>query len=308
MTRRWGWAAAALLVAGTSAGCGHEPGAVAGQGWVQVWEDTFDYASLDEMDDVWELNPPFSTWFDGEVQLLANPADTDPSNGIDRMARIRTGPFQTRGDGGVDWAMISTNGPRREGVEPNYPDARSFRGPLYVEAFVRYTEDRHVTPAFWLFSARKNELWQEEACSTPPLPRELTAEWDIMENGWRAGATASHFFSAVHRNTANGSAGDWCGLPDESIESGPTDLPVTLGDWHLWAGHWRADGQLCTYLDEALVTCQPAYDSFAQPMVIQFSIAQIPTAWCEGDPGGCPPVPDELVMDISNVRVLQPPP
>ena len=306
MSKLLGLMAVLGLVAGV-AGCDHDPAAVRDQGWTEVWEDTFDYTSLDQMDDVWELNPPFSTYFPGEVQLMDNPADTDPSDGTDRMVRLRTGPFQTRSDGLWDWAMISTNGPRRTGTEPNYPDARSFQGPLYVEAWVRYTENRHTWPAFWMFSARKNELWPGESCSSPPLPQELTAEWDIMENGYSAGETSSHFFTAIHRNTSDGTADGWCGIPDVQRTDSQQMPGTTLGDWHLWGGHWRTDGQLCTYLDDELLNCEPAYDSFDQPLVVKFSMARIPTAWCSGDPGGCPPLPGELVLDISNVRVLEPP-
>jgi hypothetical protein len=80
-----------------------------------------------------------------------------------------------------------------------------------------------------------------------------------------------------------------------------------LGNWHLWGGYWRADGQLCTYLDDVLLHCDAAYDSFDQPLVVVFDIARIPTEWCADDPGGCPPLPRELTLDISNVRVLKPP-
>jgi hypothetical protein len=294
------------LIAGLAA-CDHDPAPIQGQGWTEVWEDTFDYASLDQMDDVWELSPPFSLYFPGEVQLMNNPADTDPSDGTDRMVRLRTGPFQAHADGRWDWAMISTNGPRRASPEPNYPNARSFQGPLYVEAWIRYTENRHTWPAFWMFSARKNELWPNESCSSPPRPNELTAEWDIMENGWHSGDTTSRFAMGVHRNTTDNTPDGWCGIPDTQVQEIQQVPGTTLGDWHLWAGYWRPDGQLCTYLDDELLHCEPSYDSFDQPLVIQFDIARIPTAWCAGDPGGCPPLPNELVLDVSNVRVLKPP-
>jgi hypothetical protein len=41
-------------------------------------------------------------------------------------------------------------------------------------------------------------------------------------------------------------------------------------------------------------------------MTINLDIARIPTAWCILDVGGCPPLPDELVMEVSSVRVLKP--
>lgn len=294
------------LVALTAA-CDHEPPALAGQGWVEVWEDTFDYPSVAAMGEVWELSPPYSAYTPGEVSLAANPDNPD-----DRIVRLRTGPFQAFPDGTWDWAHISTSGPRApQGSEPDYPDAQAWQGPLYAEAFVRYTEDRHTWPAFWMFSMHKIESWEpgpHDDCSTPPLPSELTAEWDIMENGWDSNDTTSHYSTSIHRNTPDGTADGWCGIPDTLIPHS-SDMPgQVLGNWHLWAGYWRADGQLCTYLDDAFIGCDPAPDSFVQPLAITFDIARIPTAWCAGDPGGCPPLPPELVLEVSNVRVLQPGP
>jgi hypothetical protein len=276
----------ALPLLSAIAACDHDPAPIAGQGWVEVWEDTFDYPSVAAMGDVWELN--------GNVTLATNPNDPD-----DQMVRLRTGPFQ-----GWNWTLISTAGPR-SASEPNYPDARAWQGPLYVEAYVRYTENRHTWPAFWMFSLHKIEAGPTDDCSSPPLPSELTAEWDIMENGWDSDDTSSHYFTDIHRNTMNAQI-DWCGVPDTTNRYAQDFPGKVLGDWHLWAGYWRPDGQLCTYLDDALIRCAPAPDSFAQPLVVTFDIARIPEDWC--NPGGCPPPPSELVMEVSNVRVLKPSP
>jgi hypothetical protein len=160
-----------------------------------------------------------------------------------------------------------------------------------------------------MFSLHKIEAGPTDDCSNPPLPSELTAEWDIMENGWAPNATTSRFSGATHRNTPDGTADGWCGVPDTLNQYFQDPAPgQVLGDWHLWAGHWRADGQLCTYLDDALIRCVPAPDTFVQPLVVTFDIARIPTDWCDDDVGGCPPLPSELVMEVSNVRMLKPSP
>lgn len=298
-------AATLLAVTATGAGCSRTPAPVEGLDWVVVFEDEFDYPSLLAMAAVWELSPPFATYHPGEVTLTANP--NQPG---DRIVRLTTGPFQAYGDGRWGLAQISTTGPRAPaGSEPDYPHARAWLGPLYVEAYIRYTENRHAWPAFWMFSLHKSESWEpgdHDNCSSPPLPWELSAEWDIMENGHAANAPLSGYFTAIHRNTPDGTANGWCGVPDRTSHHWQEMPGEVLGDWHLWAGYWRADGQLCTYMDERLLHCAPAPDSFLQPMTIQLDMARIPSAWCEGDIGGCPPLPPELVMEVSSVRVLKP--
>jgi hypothetical protein len=293
------------LVAATTVGCSRTPAPVEGQRWVVVWHDDFDYPSLGAMAQVWELSPPFATPHLGEVMLIDNPDMPD-----DRVVRLTTGPFQAFPDGNWDIAQISTAGPRApEGSEPDYPNARAWMGPLYVEATIRYTEDRHTWPAFWMFSLHKSESWEpggSDVCSTPPLPWELSAEWDIMENGHDPNAPLSNYFTDIHRNTPDGTANGWCGVPDTTNKHKQEFPGEVLGDWHVWAGYWRADGQLCTYMDERLLRCASSPDSFLQPMLINFDIARIPSAWCLLDIGGCPPLPAELMMEISNVRVLKP--
>jgi hypothetical protein len=303
--RRGAVIVASLLVATTAAGCGRTPAPVEGQDWVVVWEDSFDYPSVEAMGEVWQLSPPHATYHPGEVTLTANPDQPD-----DRIVRLTTGPFQAFDNGTWDIAQISTAGPRApQGSEPDYPDANAWLGPLYVEAYVRYTENRHTWPAFWMFSLHKVESWEtspHDECSSPPQPWELSAEWDIMENGFGVDATTSRYFSDIHRNTPDGTADGWCGVAD-STNKYSEDLPdgVVGGDWHLWAGYWRPDGQLCTYMDERLLRCGQAPDSFLQPMVLNFTIRRIPGAWCFFDTGGCPPLPSELTIEISHVRVLK---
>jgi hypothetical protein len=294
-----------LLAAATTTECSRTPEPVAGQNWVVVWQDEFDYPSLGAMAQVWELTPPFATPHFGEVMLTDN-----PNRPGDRVARLTTGQFQVTSNGNWDLAQISTAGPRApHGSEPDYPNARAWMGPVYVEATIRYTENRHAWPAFWMFSLHKAESWEPgggDACSDPPLPWELSAEWDIMENGHDPNATQSNYFTDIHRNTSDSTLDGWCGVPDSTNKYQQYFPGEVLGDWHTWAGYWRADGQLCTYMDGRLLRCAPSPDSFLQPMTINLDIARIPTAWCILDIGGCPPLPDELVMDVSSVRVLKP--
>jgi hypothetical protein len=298
--------AVALLAATTTAGCSRTPEPVDGQDWVVVWQDDFDYPSLGAMAQVWDLSPRYATAHFGEVMLTDNQSVPN-----DRVARLTTGPFQAFDDGSWDLAQVSTAGPRAlEGSEPDYPNARAWMGPLYVEATIRYTENRHAWPAFWMFSLHKIESWEPggggDACSDPPQPWELSAEWDIMENGHDANAASSRYFTDIHRNTYDGTLDGWCGVPDSTNKYEQVIPGEVLGDWHRWAGYWRPDGQLCTYMDGRLLRCAPSPDSFLQPMVINFTIARIPTAWCILDFGGCPPLPDELMMEVSSVRVLKP--
>lgn len=74
----------------------------------------------------------------------------------------------------------------------------------------------------------------------------------------------------------------------------------------MWSGLWTENpdgtGQMCVYLDEALIECEPTYDATAQPMVLNFGINVNPTC------NGCPPRPAEgLYLDIDWVRVLPKP-
>ena len=292
MRRRLGGVGVLVLGAAVLSAC-HPP---EDPNWTVVWQDEFDYASVADMGQVWELSPPWATYTPGEVQL-----SDDPSVPGGRMVHLRTDASMN-----WDWTLISTMGPRTPGSEPNYPSARSWQGPVYVEARVRYTENRHVWPAFWMFSHRKAELWPDEDCGPGAPPEKLTAEWDIMENGWQVGDTTSRFSTAVHRNTSDGDDG-WCGMPDQTSEFNqvmPASQP--LGGWHKWAGWWKADGSLCNYLDDVEIHCAPAFDSFVQPLAVIFDVNNILAEWCAGDPGGCPPLPDELTLDVAWVKVYKP--
>jgi hypothetical protein len=66
----------------------------------------------------------------------------------------------------------------------------------------------------------------------------------------------------------------------------------------VWADRCQ-DGGLCTYMDDALVHCTPAYDTAAQPMHLVFTIAYL------DDCAGCGPRPAELEMQVDWVRVWQ---
>ena len=296
------------VVAGMTA-CDRTPAPLQDQGWVEVWEDTFDYASVSELDDEWLIGSFDFTTSPGQVQLLPSPLQEG-----DRMVRLTT-------SAAFGWSManISTLGPKQT-AEPNFPLAESWQGPLYVEALIRYTEDPWALSSMFMYSHHKAEVFRPAGytCSTPPAPQELTPEWDIMENAWH-GHTTSQFDTTIHRNTVTSGGAWWCGVPDQDPSVGSprhyrAKVPAAdpLGNWHIWAGYWRADGQLCTYLDDQLLHCDAAFDSFDQPLAINLFTAKFPSPmwWCgrpPAYPAACPPQPSEITMDITNVRVLVPP-
>ena len=192
------------------------------------------------------------------------------------------------------WAYIASTGPRTD-MEPSYPFASAWEEG-YFEARLRYTDDPWAWPAFWLFSMAKTEAWPGEDCRT------LNAEWDIMENGIQnvdGSRPATHWsFTALHRNTTDGTSDGYCGIRDVQRTYGEHHPDKDLSDWHVWAGHWTED-EVCTYLDDVELTCMELYDSTHQPMHIVFSIDYLNRCI------GCPPRPPELMMQVDWVRVWQ---
>jgi hypothetical protein len=308
---RFGRLPAIVAVVGlvaTTAACDRVPAPLEGEEWVKVWEDGFDYTSVEDLADTWLIGSFDFPTAEGQVELLPSPLQEG-----DRMVRLTTSA-----EFGWSLANISTLGPKHS-TEPNFPQAQSWQGPLYVEALIRYTEDPWALSSMFMYSHHKAEVFRPAgyACSSPPLPQELTPEWDIMENAWH-GHTTSQFDTTIHRNTVTTGGAHWCGVPDLDPSVGsprhhrvkvPTSDP--LGGWHLWAGYWRPDGQLCTYLDDQLLHCDDAFDSFDQPLALNLFTRRLPAPmwWCGRPPqypDECPPQPAEVTMEITNVRVLMP--
>jgi beta-glucanase (GH16 family) len=196
---------------------------------------------------------------------------------------------------GHRWGYLASTGPRQDG-EPSYPFAHAWQEG-YFEARIRFTDSPWSWPAFWLFSLAKTEAWPDEDC------RRLIAEWDVMENGVEnADGTrpaSSWYFSALHRNTSDGTDDGYCGTPDEYLGTSRDFTGTDLSDWHVWSGLWTA-GELCTYLDGVEIQCMAPYDSTPQPLHLTLTMQYL--AQCDG----CPPRPAELEMQVDWVRVWQP--
>jgi hypothetical protein len=249
-----------------------EPRPIEDQGYELVFADTFDGTALDTS--VW-VTAPFGS-------------SLPPTVGYGVMTLSSTAAHD------YYWGNITSTGPRVDG-EPSYPFARTWQEG-YFEARIRYTNDPWAWPAFLLFSTAKAEAWPGEDCSR------LTSEWDIMENGVQNAdgrrPASTWFFSALHRNTDDGTPGGYCGQPDVQRTASRDYSWGDLSGWHVWGGLWTGD-RLCTYLDDVEIGCVEPYDTTAQPMHLTFTIQYL------GRCGGCPPRPSELVMQVDWVRVWQ---
>jgi Glycosyl hydrolases family 16 len=248
------------------------PGPIAGAGYGLAFNDEFGGSA-----------PNTSVW------------QTAPFGGA-LPATIRDGHLTITSTEANDymWGHVSSSGPRSEG-EPDYPQALSWQEG-YFEARLRYTDNPWSWPAFWLFSQHKAEAWPDEECS------QLTSEWDMMENGVQNGPgerpAGRWYFTALHRNTDNNTAGGYCDTPDEQ-RTYSTEVPgVDLADWHTWGGYWSAD-RMCTYLDGVELQCMEPYDTTAQPMQLIFTMQYL--SRCDG----CGPRPASLEMQVDWVRVWQ---
>jgi hypothetical protein len=247
------------------------PAPIIDEGYVMVYNDEFDGPTLDPL---WQQAP----W------------STGPEPGIANGSMVLTS--DSRGSG-----YAASTG-LRQSQEPNFPDARSWQYG-YFEARLRFTDNAWSWPIFWMFSMAKTEAWPQEIC---PPSGELTSEWNIMEGGLNNGdgsfPASRSVHSVLHRNTRNGSAGPWCDIADATRFDHHVSPDVNLAGWHVWSGLWTED-EVCLYLDNEEIGCEPPYDTTHQPMHIIFSIND------HGMCGGCPPRPAQLRMEVDWVRVWQ---
>jgi hypothetical protein len=283
-----------LLLGALIGGCG-EPGAIEGRGYRQVFADQFNYTSMAQMSEEWELYAPFTS--PPQAQSITFHTETGSTN---RYVRLMTGAFRN-----WEWTYISTAGTRRASPEPNYPDMKAWQGG-YFEARIRYTANEWVWPTFWLFSRQKTENWPNRVC--PPAAK-LVSEWDILDSGrfnvnhaW----ARDHYHGALHRNTPY--QGNWCGVADDQrIYTEERLAGMDLTQWHVWAGRWiqRWDGtgQMCNYVDDIEIGCHETYDTTSQPMVVNLAILNNGHLLCTGcaPPAGTP----NLYIDVDWVRVSQ---
>jgi len=260
-----------LIVSLALIGIACMPAPARDRGYELVFNDEFSGPTLNPL---WQQAP----WGTGPAPTLANGSMVLTSNSL--------------GDG-----YAASTGPRRSD-EPNYPGSRSWQYG-YFETRLRFTDSPWSWPIFWMFSMAKTEAWPEEIC---PPTGELTSEWNIMEGGlnnYDGSSPASRsVHSVLHRNTKNGSAGPWCDIADTTRFDHHVSPDVNLAGWHIWGGLWTAD-EVCLYLDNVEIDCQPTYDTTHQPMHIIFRISD------HGLCGGCPTRPSQLRMEVDWVRVWQ---
>ena len=247
------------------------PAPIFNQGYELAFQDEFDGPTLDPL---WQQAP----WSAG------------PPPGVANGSMVLTS--DSAGGG-----YAATTGPRRS-QEPNFPGARSWQYG-YFEARLRFTDNPWSWPVFWMFSMAKTEAWPQEIC---PPSGELTSEWNIMEGGLnnRDGSfpASRSVHSVLHRNTRNGSAGPWCDIADTTTSHHHVSSGVNLSGWHVWGGLWT-EGEVCLYLDDEEIGCEPTYDTTHQPMHIILSIND------HGMCGNCPAKPAQLRMEVDWVRVWQ---
>jgi beta-glucanase (GH16 family) len=258
------------LVAGACAG---PPPPIAEQDYRLVFSDEFNAASVNPF--VW-ATAPFGnslgpTVADGVMTIRSNAAND------------------------YYWGYLASTGPR-SAVEPSYANETAFQEG-YFEARIRFTDNRWIWPAFWLFSMAKSEAWPGEDCSR------LNAEIDIMENGIQGGdgshPASSWYYGNLHRNTTDHTWDGYCGQGDQVRPLSARAWPgVNLSQWHVWAARWTRS-EICTYLDGARIGCVTPFDSTPQPMHLTFSVQYL------GVCNGCGARPSELRMSVDWVRVWQ---
>jgi beta-glucanase (GH16 family) len=247
------------------------PPPIEDQGYELVFQDEFNATAVDPL---WATAP-----FGGSLPATV-------ANGVLKIT--------TTAANGYQWGYLAGTGARSTG-EPNYPRAKAWREG-YFEARIRFTDNPWSWPAFWLFSMAKTEAWPGENCA------HLNAEWDVMENGIPNSdgtrPASSWYFTALHRNTSDGTADGYCTTPDTQRIASQDFTGTDLSAWHTWSGLWTAD-ELCTYLDGVEIQCMDPYDSTRQPMHLTFTMQYLQTC------GGCPSRPASLEMQVDWVRVWQ---
>jgi hypothetical protein len=259
---------------GQAAGC--EPGPIAGEGYRLVFED--DFATLDTS--VWQPEPWYASVFDWSKvsvadSILTLTADLTP-----------TPPHR-------EFTTLASIGPRATS-RPYCPNAQAWQEG-YFEIRARCTKDPWTKLALWFMSHESANCWPEARnCSI------LNAEWDMVENGVRAGhagpaayADVNHV-SVLHSNTSHP-----CGVQDAPRILGTDHPGGGLCDWHLWSGKWTAT-ELTTYLDGQPQVTHAPFDSTAQPMYMLLTAA--PLGSIGANP---PPKPEVIETQVDWVRVWQ---
>jgi hypothetical protein len=236
----------------------------------------------------------FNDNFDGTALDTNNWSPPPYGSSLDPLVAFNAVTLKATAANNYAWSSMASTGLRSD-TEPSYPHAHAWREG-YVEARIRYTNSPWAWPAFWMFSMSATESWPNQDCS------HLMSEWDLMENGVENAAgdhPSNHwYFTALHRNTDDGSPDGYCGQPDTQRTYSQDMSPKNLSDWHVWSGRWTSS-QVCTYLDDVQLQCMPTWDTTGQRMDLLFTIHYLDQ--CDG----CPPRPSELTMQVDWVRVWQ---
>lgn len=251
-----------------------EPAPIRGQGYRLVFEDDFDTLNPN----VWGPQPAHRTTIPPGAFTVADSILTVHAD----LSRAR--PYEE----------LTTLGPYRTAT-PHYPHATAWQEG-YFEIRARCTPNPWTKLALWFLGLEPANYHK----ATRPCAR-LTSEWDMVENGiragWEAGATADHnHVSVLHRNTGGG-----CGQPDPTPRQYAKD-GTGLCDWHTWSGHWTPS-QMTTYLDGQPMGTLATYDTTAQPMYLIISAAPL-TAPTQTQPD-FPPPPPYIETQVDWVRVWQ---
>jgi hypothetical protein len=263
----------AFTLLGPASGCAPAP-PVAAPGYRLVWNDEFDVLDTS----VWQPEPWHAQDFDWSKVSVANSILTLTADLTQTPAVFTT---------------LASIGPRAA-ARPFHPSAKVWQEG-YFEIRVRATKSPWTKLAIWFMSHETANCWPEPRnCWIP------NSEWDMVENGVRAGhAGASAYADVQHASFVHRNTSDECGAAD-SYHRYLWDAPSGgLCDWHVWSGRWTAT-ELTTYLDGQQLGSQPVYpDSTPQPMYMLLTAAPL------GSVLGNPPKPAIIQTQVDYVRVWQ---
>lgn len=259
---------------GQTTGCA--PGPIAEQGYQLVFADDFD--TLDTS--VWQPEPWYASVFDWSKVSVADSILTL------RADLTPTPPYR-------EFTTLASIGPRAAS-RPYHRNAKAWREG-YFEIRARCTKNPWTKLALWFMSHESANCWPEARYCWIP-----NAEWDMVENGVRAGYAGPAAYADVnHVSVLHSNTSDTCDVPDTSTVLSQDHPGGGLCGWHVWSGKWTAT-ELTTYLDGQPQGTHEPYPSTAQPMYMLLTAA--PLGSLGTNP---PPKPAVIETQIDWVRVWQ---
>jgi hypothetical protein len=250
-----------------------EPKPIAGRGYRPVFYDDFD-----TLGPIWGPQP--------QHRLTVLP---DAFTVADSILTVRADTTRAR-----PYEELTTLG-KYMPTAPHYPWATAWQYG-YFEIRARVTDSVWSKLALWFYGlTAPNYHGTTRPCTV------LNAEWDMVENGiragWEPGAVADvNHVSVLHRNT-----GGVCNIPDSSRQYATNG--VGLCDWHTWGGLWTPTS-VATFLDGRPLGSMATFDTTAQPLYLIVSAA--PLTGGQTQPGW-PPCPRYIETQVDWVRVWQTP-